>query len=185
MAINAIMKDKYLRELKCAYTGKTVQVRMTGIEGGKPLYFVEGAFDPGDWIKTSKELMKAIGTRDGIEGAVRDGAEFNCPYTGARMSIERHPDLGYRTLHGFRPSIPVGDPFLVARNMMTRDGVAPKNAPKPAVVSAAKIVDTTPDIDIKPVATKDQAMQEAEDLLKDSPLLKAKTSVTVSGGKKK
>lgn len=183
MAINVTMKDKYLQDLKCAYTGAKVSVRMTGLTGKPPVYFVEGAFDPGEPVKEARLLLKLLGTRNGIEGMAREGAELVCPYTGETMRIERSPQ-GYYVTGGYRPQLPVHDPYLLTRNMLMRDGKVPANAPKATMVTAEARVDRTPDIEIKPVATLDQAMQEAEEILVKEGTLKAKTSVVVAGGKK-
>lgn len=179
MPITAELTYPYLKKLRCAYTGKPVKVMMTGTKTAEQMYFVEGSADPGDWYPTSEALMKMLGTRDGIEGAARDGKELICPYNGKRMSIERKPGFGFRATNGYRPSVPVKDPFLLAANMMTRNGVTPANAPKPARVAVEKIEDRTPDAERKIVATEDEALQAAEDILKDD--LPAKTVVTVPG----
>jgi hypothetical protein len=181
MAINAIMKDTYLKNLKCAYTGASVQVRMTGLTGKNPIYFVEGAFDPGECVKDAVTLLRLLGTREGVMGIAREGKELVCPYTGEVMRLEKTA-MGYHAVGGYRPQLPVHDPFLLARQMMTRDGVVPPNAPKESLITADERVDRTPDIDIKPVATMDQAREEAEKILVADGTLKAKVSVTVPGG---
>lgn len=178
MPIHTEMKDPYLRKLKCAYTGKPVKVMMSGTKSASQLYFVDGAADPADWYPTSRELFKILGSRDGVENAARDGAELFCPYTNVRMSIERHPKFGFRALNGYRPTVPVRDPFLLAAKMMTRKGVTPKEAPKPAVVTAEKIEDKTPDSVHTPIASEDEALQAAEDILKDG--MPTKTMVQVA-----
>lgn len=177
MPINAEMKEPYLRKLKCAYTGAAVTVRMSGTKAAARLFFVTGAVDPGEWRKSAEELMVILGTREGVVGAARDGAELLCPYTGKKMAIERSKEFGFRAIGGYRPTQPVTDPFKLAADMMTRGGVTPKNAPKPARVTAARIEDVTPDAERTQVATDDEALQEAENILKNG--MPVKTSVTV------
>jgi hypothetical protein len=177
MPITAELTYPYLKKLRCAYTGGPVKVMMTGTKAAEQMYFVAGASDPGDWQPSAEALMKLLGTRGGVEGAARNGAELACPYTGKRMSIEKKVGFGFRAVNGFRPSIPVKDPFLLAANMMTRGGVTPPGAPKPARVVIEKIEDKTPDAAPTQVATKDEALQAAEDILKDD--LPTKTTITV------
>jgi hypothetical protein len=171
------MKDPYLQKLRCAYTGNPVKVHMTGTDAARQLYFVEGAYDPGVWHPDSKSIMKALGTRDGIMGLARNGAEFICPYTGVRMAIERKAGIVYRAVGGYRPTVPVTDPFLLARNMMTRGGKAPADAPKPAVVTATERVDNTPEDVSGFKVSDDEALAAAEYIVKDD--LPLKTMITV------
>jgi len=178
MPLNVIAQQKYLRELKCAYTGKLVTVRMVGA-GAARLYFSDDAFDPAAWNPDSQALLKALGTRDGIEGAARNGAELICPYSGARMSLQRDPVFGFRAVGGFRPSVPRADPFAFASGMLSRGGVAPKNGPKPARVSASTVSEPEPGIDRIEIPLGD-AMQKAEDIMK--PHFKTGSTVTVPDG---
>lgn len=178
MSLDVVAKQKYLRGLKCAYTGREITVRMIGA-GSACLYFSEDAFDPGDWHATAAALLTALGTRGGVVGALRDGKELVCPYTGAKLSLRKDPVFGYRVEGGFRPSVPVTDPFLFARMMMSRNGVAPKNAPKPARVSLNEAAEPEEEVDRAEVST-DAAMQAAEDILK--PSMPVRPTITVPGG---
>lgn len=179
MSLNIEPKIPYLRKLVCAYTGKPAAVRMVSDRGAEPLFFSPDAFDPGSWVADSVELFRLLGTRDGIVGAARNGRELTCPYTGAKMTVERHPSLGVRASGGFRPGKPVQDPAAFARAMMSRNGKVPEGAPgsRPAM-SAARREDTYEEVDA-PTVSADAAMTEAENILKDK--VAVKTSVTVPG----
>lgn len=178
MSLDVVAKQKFLRGLKCAYTGREITVRMIGT-GSSCLYFSEDAFDPGDWHATPAALLAALGTRDGIAGAAREGSELACPYTGRKMTLRHDPAFGYGVTGGYRPSRPVADPFLFARMMMTRKGVAPENAPKPVRISLAGVEEPEEDVDRVEISV-DAAMQAAEDILK--PSMPVRTTVTVPGG---
>lgn len=145
MALNVPASQKFLKSLKCAYTGKTVEVRMVSSGDRPPLYFSPDAFDPTEIHKTSETLFAALSTRDGIQGVARDGAELVCPYTGAKMAVKPVPGFGHQAVGGFSPSTPMADPVAFARAMLMRNGVVPKNAPKPTPPPVAKaIVETEP-----------------------------------------
>lgn len=178
MSLDVVAKQKFLRGLKCAYTGREIAVRMIGT-GSACLYFSEDAFDPGDWHATPAALLTALGTRDGIVNAAREGAELVCPYTGEKMTLRHDPVFGYGVTGGYRPSRPVTDPFLFARMMMTRKGVAPKNAPKPVRVSLTEAAEPEEDVDRAEIST-DAAMQAAENILK--PSMPVRPTITVPGG---
>jgi hypothetical protein len=178
MSLNVVAQAKYLRELKDAYTGRTVTVRTVGT-GSAQLFFSPDAFDPGSWHSDSVGLLKMLGTRDGIEGVARGSKALVCAYTGARMTIVHDPVFGFRAAGGFRPSRPCTDPFAFARGMMSRGGVAPDNAPKPARIAVSAPAEEPEEIDRLEVSESD-AMQAAENILKGG--MPAKVSVTVPAG---
>ena len=166
MALNVPASQKFLKSLKCAYTGKTVEVRAISSGDRPPLYFSPDAFDPTDLHKSSESLFAALGTRDGVQGAARDGAEFVCPYTGAKMSVKPIPGFGHQAVGGFSPSTPVADPVAFARAMLMRGGVVPKSAPKPTpppVVKANVELEPPPAIQRSP---DDSVMAAAEGVLR-------------------
>lgn len=179
MALNIVPKSPYLKRLTCAYTGKPAEVRMVSVGSGDPLYFSAEAFDPGAFVPKSEDLFRMLSFRDGVEGAARGGRELFCPYTGEKMTVQHVPGLGFRAVGGFRPSVPQKDPFKFAADMMTRDGITPSDAPKPARVAAAKVEDTD-EGPIEPIVSRDSAMEMAETIIKKS--FTPKPGIVAPGG---
>lgn len=175
MSLNLLAQAPYLRNLVCAYTGKPADVRVVSGKIGT-LYFAAAAFDPGTYVESSVKLLYLLGFRNGVEGSARNGAELTCPYTGARMTIERHPELGFRAVGGFRPSLPQKDSFKFAADMMTRGGVTPKNAPV-AVRVVASVNDGPAETAEERRVSDDTSLEMAEGILKDS--IPVKTMITV------
>ena len=177
MPINVTAKQPYLRKLVCAYTGKPIEVKMVSFGGRDPVYFSWDAYDPGAFVSSSAELFRALGTRNGVEGAARNGKELVCPYTGAPMTVERREGLGFRAVGGFRPSEPQTDPALYARCVMSRGGVVPPGAPTCVSRVSASRSDGPAEEAERPKVSLDSALVEAEGILKD--VLPRKTMVTV------
>lgn len=171
-ATNAVFKG-----LTCPFTGKPITVRVIAHGKGVPMYFSPDAMDLTLPQANPAKLLERAGTRNGIMGALTNGNELKCPYTGARMTIEKMPDgSGYRMVGGFCPSTPMTDPNLFARALMTRDGVAPEGAPE------AKVAVTFPE-DLPPAPSardpkpKDFAMDYCDRVI--SAALPPKVAVTV------
>ena len=130
MPLNVPARQRCLRNLKCAYTGREIEVRMFEDPAGRAWFFSPDAYDPArDPSPDSVALFSALSCRDGIRGAARNGAELVCPYTGARMRPV-HDATGYYATGGFSPSTPVRGPEAFARLMLTRGGTVPADAPK-------------------------------------------------------
>jgi hypothetical protein len=138
MSLNVPASQSFLKNLRCAYTGKPVTVRVVSSADRVPLYFSPDAWDPLDFVGTPEELFAMAGTRDGIRGAVKDGAELVCPYTAVKMRVEK-TSMGYHLVGGFSPGGPVADPVEFARRMLMRHGVVPSTAPHAVRVLAARI----------------------------------------------
>lgn len=179
MALNIVHKAPYLRKLKCAYTGKPAEIRMVSSGSSDPLYFSAEAFDPGSFVPKSADLFRLLSFRDGVEGAARGGRELFCPYTGEKMTVQHVPGLGFHAVGGFRPSAPQKDPFKLAADMMTRDGITPSDAPKPARVSVAKVEEAPEELP-PPAVSMDSAMEMAEDIVKKS--YTPKSGIVAPGG---
>lgn len=162
MALNVPASQRFLKHLKCAYTGKTIEVRMVSSGDRPPLYFSPDAFDPTDIHKGSEMLFAALSTRDGIQGVARDGAELVCPYTGTRMTVKPVLGFGHQAVGGFSPSTPIADPVAFARAMLMRGGVVPKNAPKPAPPPVVKTNIETEPAQAVSHSPNDVAMEAAE-----------------------
>lgn len=169
MALNVVATQKFLRKLRCAYTGQPVEVRMIAHGDKPPLYFSPDAYDPAaECAKTSEELFRRLGVRDGVAGAARDGAELVCPYTGRRMAVEADSRFGFRAVGGYSPSTPVSDCVEFARAMMTRGGVVPEDAPKPAPAPVrVALVEETEAPPETAGAPTDVAMEFAEKMTKE------------------
>lgn len=181
MALNVKANFPFFKHLKCAYTGAPVTVRMASAKALPPVYFSSDAFDPGAFVPTSEELFAKLGVRDGVDGAATGMARLVCPYTGARMSIEHVPGIGYHAVGGFRPSAPMADPAKFAAAMQTRGGVT-ASVPESARISASEREDTSPE-DGPARVSRDLALEQAEALIKDK--LPVRTSVVVQGRKKR
>ena len=178
MSLNVPASQAYMKNLRCAYTGKPVSVLAIS-SGDRPvLYFSPDAFDPLGFLPTSEELFAALGVRGGIIGAARNGAELKCPYTGAEMAINFVKGFGYQAVGGFCPSDPDADPVAFARSMMMRDGKVPKSAPKHAPPPKARSLEVTEPAAPKPTLSEDAATK-AENMLRD--LAPKKTTVPVRG----
>lgn len=180
MSLNVKANFPFFKNLKCAYTGNPVEVRMVSAKARPPVYFSPDAFDPGEFVPTSQQLFALLGFRDGVDGAASGTARLVCPYTGAEMTIEHVPGLGYHAIGGFRPSIPMSDPAAFAKAMLRRRGEAPADAPESARVQAVEREDTSPEEGPAQVS-RDLALEHAESVLKDK--LPVKTSVVVPGRK--
>lgn len=180
MPVNVPANAPYLRRLVCAYTGRPADIRMIS-DGRMPaLYLAAAAFDPTNaGLPTPEALFRALGTRDGVEGAARDGAELLCPYTGAVMTPVNIPGIGWCATGGFSPSTPQDSPEGLARGLMSRGGVVPDGAPVRARVAVSAPVPPPEAVDT-PAITRDDALAEAERFLKDR--LPVRTSVTVPRG---
>ena len=131
MSLNVAASHAYFKNLKCAYTGLPITVRAVSHGNSQALFFSPDAFDPTIFRGSSKDLFALLGTRGGVRGAARNGAELVCPYTGAQMTVKEVTGLGYQALGGFSPTTPCNDPVEFARALMTRGGKVPAKAPKP------------------------------------------------------
>jgi hypothetical protein len=178
MPLNVPASQTYLRNLKCAYTGKPIKVLMVSAGEAPPRYFSPDAFDPSDVFETSAELFAQLGTRDGIRGAAKNGAELVCPYTGEQMSVQKVPACGFQAVGGFHPMAPMDDPIEFARAMMTRNGVAPKDAPKKSPPPKASLR-TEAETDESPAKLGDAALMASEGILKNTA--PGKMTLTVPG----
>jgi hypothetical protein len=180
MSLNVPATQVYFRNLLCAYTGKPVSVLAISSGDRAPLYFSPDAFDPSFFVSTPEELFAALGTRDGVAGAARHGAELKCPYTGAEMTLNYVKGFGYQAVGGFRPSEPLSDPVAFARSMLMRNGKVPKSAPKHTPPPKARALEVAEPPAPKP-RLSDEAAAKAENILRD--LAPTKTTVTVQGMK--
>lgn len=176
MSLNVEMKAPYMAKLVCAYTGKPAKVRMVSVGDCPPIYFASAAYDPSAYVQTAAELLKALGTRNGVDGAARNGAELVCPYTGVRMSIEKVEGLGFHAVGGFNPAAACTDPQKFAAAMLMRGGVPAKNAPAALRVSASR-EDGPPETMDGPRVSEDASLGFAEELLKGSHVPSATVSV--------
>ena len=178
MSLNVPATQIYLRHLKCAYTGKPVQVRMVSVGEAPPQYFSPDAFDPSDVFETSAELFAQLGTRDGVRGAAKGGAELVCPYTGVQMTVQKVPPCGFHAVGGFHPMHPMTDPIEFARAMLMRNGVVPKDAPKKTPPPKASLR-TEAEADENPAKLGDDALKASEGILKN--VAPGRTTITVPG----
>jgi len=183
MSFVAPAKFSFLKHLKCAYTGKEVEVRMIVSPDGKQWYFAPDATDSLEIVPSSNELFDRLSWRGGVHGAAVGAAALVCPYTGNPLVPEQIKGVGFRALGGFSPSEPMDDPAAFARAMLMRGGVVPKNAPTPGPrnVSARprtepEIRDGSADFDASDVAA------ETADRIVHAALPK-KVRVTKPGGK--
>ena len=87
MPLNAKAENKVFKGLVCPYTGRPVTVRVIAAGRDRPMYFSPDAFDPSSIQESSVKLLELAGTRNGIAGALTNGNELVCPYTGVKMSI--------------------------------------------------------------------------------------------------
>lgn len=182
MALNVPASQAFLKNLKCAYTGKPVTVQMVASEAQRALYFSPDAFDPSDFHETPEGLFAGLGTRDGVRGAARNGSELICPYTGETMTVVYSKGFGYRASGGFRPGALRQDPIDFARGMLMRNGVVPAGAPKHAPPPRITPRDETEPAEAKP-SLSGGAAEAADKVLRD--LAPPKVSVTVRGRRKK
>jgi hypothetical protein len=157
MSLNVPASQSFLKHLRCAYTGKAVTVRVVSSADRAPLYFSPDAWDPLDFVGSSEELFAMAGTRDGIRGAVKDGAELMCPYTARMMRIEK-TSMGYHLVGGFSPGSPMTDPVEFARCMSMRHGLLPPTAPHAVLVRATKVERV--DREVAPPAVTEQAAEK-------------------------
>lgn len=178
MSLNVPATQAYFRHLRCAYTGKPITVLAISAGDRPPLYFSPDAFDPSEFHKTPEELFAALGTRDGIVNAARNGKELQCPYTGNEMTIDFVKGFGYRAVGGFCPSEPLVDPVKFARALLMRGGKVPKGAPKPTPAPRARVIEETEPAAPKP-SLSDAAAAKAENMLRD--LAPRKVTVPVRG----
>ena len=182
MSLNVEVKTPYLKNLTCAYTGKPAGVRMVSLGSAPPVYFAANAYDPSAIHDTAAELLERLGTRNGISGVLSGTAALVCPYTGNRLSIQKVEGLGFRAVGGFAPSRPVADPIAFARAMNMRGGAEPEGKEIKPVSILAAVVPEPPEEIVGPAVSENDAGAMAEDLLKDTADLRAKTSVTVPAG---
>jgi hypothetical protein len=165
MSLNAVATNQCFRGLLCAYTGEPITVRVIAHGGAMPRYFSPDAFDPSVPDPDMASLLRKTGTRNGVIGAMPEGAERVCPYTGAPMAL-RNSELGFSLSGGFRPSNPVTDPYLLARSLLMRGGVLPAGAEAligigRVTVSAREPVETRA---AEPTSPSDDAMAAVESL---------------------
>lgn len=178
MPLNVPARQRCLRNLKCAYTGREIEVRMFEDPSGRAWFFSPDAYDPArDAVPDSVALFSALSCRDGIRGAARNGAELVCPYTGARMHPV-HDAAGYYATGGFSPSTPVRRPEAFARLMLTRNGVVPADAPKlpavPVSVTARPVEETE-------VPESERDLTALADDVADRAFARSKTTVVNPG----
>lgn len=178
MSLNVPASQAFLKNLRCAYTGKPVSVLMVSAGDRPPLYFSPDALDPSEFRGTPEELFAALGARNGVRGAARNGRELKCPYTGAEMYVESVKGFGFRAVGGFCPSEPVPDPVDFARAMLARGGKVPKGAPQHAPPPRAKAREESEPAAPAP-SLGEKAFESAEKTLRN--LAPAKTTVTVQG----
>ena len=182
MSLNVEVKTPYLKNLVCAYTGKPAGVRMVSRGSEAPVYFAANAYDPAAIHETAAELLERLGTRNGITGVLQGSAALVCPYTGNRLTIQKVEGLGFRATGGFSPSLPTKDPIAFARAMNMRGGAEPAGKEIKPVSILAAVVPEPPEEIVAPAVSENDAGAMAEDILKDTADLRAKTSVTVPAG---
>lgn len=138
MPLNEIATQSCFRGLTCPYTGRKVTVRVVA-GAGQPMFFSPDAFDPSMPVGSAAELMRLVGMRDGVMGALPPGGETACPYTGRQMTL-RSGRAGFWFDGGFSPGRPVEGAARFAALMRTRGGVGPE-AVAPARVSFGRADD--------------------------------------------
>ena len=121
MPLNVLAENRVFKGLTCPYTGRPVSVRVIAAGRDRPMYFSPDAFDPSSVQESPVKLLELAGTRNGIAGALTNGNELICPYTGNRMSIRQVPG-GYCLKGGFSPSSPQHDLYKFASDMRMRGG---------------------------------------------------------------
>lgn len=184
MPLNEVSPDRVFRNLKCAYTGRLVTVRVVASGKDMPRYFSPDAFDPmTESFPTSEALFAALSQRNGVAGSVSGGNELVCPYTGRRMTVVRTVG-GFSASGGFSPSSPQRDKAAFARAMLMRNGEVPGDAPEPVRVSAA---DPVPAETRAPARTSpdDFALAHAEAELRGVSPRKTVVSMSPRGKQKK
>ncbi|MFA7120814.1 MAG: hypothetical protein WC277_05000 [Bacilli bacterium] len=138
MPLNEIATQSCFRGLTCPYTGRKVTVRVVA-GAGQPMFFSPDAFDPSMPVESAAELMRLVGMREGVMGALPPGGESACPYTGRQMTL-RSGRAGFWFDGGFSPGRPVEGAARFAALMRTRGGVGPE-AVAPARVSFGRADD--------------------------------------------
>lgn len=131
MALNVPARNKCLKNLTCAYTGKPIEVRMIEDSCGELWYFSPDAYDPSvDESPNSVELFSRLAQREGIRSSAVGSAVLRCAYTGEALVPTRTSEGTAVAVGGFAPSNPVCGAEEFARRMMMRGGVIPPHAPK-------------------------------------------------------
>ena len=175
MPLNEIATQSCFRGLVCPYTGKKVTVRVVA-GAGLPMFFSPDAFDPSMPMESAEELMRLVGMRGGMMGALAPGKETVCPYTGKQMTF-RSGRAGFWFDGGFSPSRPVEGAARFAALMKTRGGKGPE-VPAPAHVAFAS--ETAGFRESTPVKTEPSAAALAQVEEAAAAMVKPRCTVTVA-----
>ena len=175
MPLNEIATQSCFRGLVCPYTGKKVAVRVVA-GAGLPMFFSPDAFDPSMPMDSAEELMRLVGMRDGMMGALPPGRETVCPYSGKQMTL-RSGKAGFWFDGGFSPSRLVEGAARFAALMKTRDGKGPEATATARVAFASE---TAGFRESTPVKNEPSAASLAQAEAAAAAMVKPRSTVTVT-----
>lgn len=187
LTVNEIAENICLKNLIDPYTGQAMEVRVISI-GSVFMYSAPEAYSPSEWRTSMEELLRLASSRNGVAGAA--GEDPVCAYTGKTLVLENDPELGFRLVGGWDPTLPLSSPELFAYRARMRDGKADPSAPEPEPRKPVSVkvlgVREEPEPRRPPISISDDVGAAAEETiagLKKTAGIK-KTSVTVRGTKK-
>lgn len=109
-------------DLRNAYTGEPMKVKMLVSKNMPPRFFCPGTYSTHNRYGTARAAYDAWAQKDGV-GGVRRGKEIRCAYTGELLE-PKHDETGHWFDGGFDPHrLWTREEFLRLASM--RDGIGP------------------------------------------------------------